>query len=485
MADPSASSRRGEAWVWTALALLLCVVALFRPVDHDESQYVAAAVLTAHGLLPYRDYAYLQTPLQPFLFAPIVWAAGTFAWPALRIANALLGALAIRCVGGAAREVADARAAAVATGLFGCCDILLFSIGTARNDALPAACLAGGLWLAVRAEREGATRAAAMLAGLLLAAAAAAKVSYALPAFTYGLWALYRRGHRPLFVALGAVPMLLFVGWTYLLSPEAFVFGVWTFPTQAPLDWYADRPCKLSLAAKLFDTLKFLTLGPALLALVAVARPRPPGLLVVLIAAGMVAALLPTPTWRQYLLPLLPPLFVALACAWGRQPPGRVVRIAAVVFAVAGLAPTTAALVAGKPAMMAAMRHGDAIRHAMDAADVDADAYVSTLSPQFLPATGRLPDPSLATGPFAFRSRLSFDEEHATLVLTRRTLDRLNGPAILVGGEGAWTSGDPALDAALERWAVAHLYRRVRIEGTPFLLYLRPPIQYDRPSGPA
>ena len=28
--------------------------------------------------------------------------------------------------------------------------------------------------------------------------------------------------------------------------------------------------------------------------------------------------------------------------------------------------------------------------------------------------------------------------------------------AILVGGEGPWTSGDAALDAVLERWAVAH-----------------------------
>ena len=77
------------------MALILCALALVRPIDHDESQYVAAAVLTAHGLLPYRDYAYLQTPLQPFLFAPLAWMAGVAAWPALRLANALLGAVAL------------------------------------------------------------------------------------------------------------------------------------------------------------------------------------------------------------------------------------------------------------------------------------------------------------------------------------------------------------------------------------------------------
>ena len=54
------------------LAVLLCLLAIARPVDHDESQYVAAATLSGAGLIPYRDYAYLQTPLQPLLFAPIV-----------------------------------------------------------------------------------------------------------------------------------------------------------------------------------------------------------------------------------------------------------------------------------------------------------------------------------------------------------------------------------------------------------------------------
>ena len=67
--------------LWLLLALALAALAMARPIDHDESQYVAAAVLSAHGLMPYRDFAYLQTPLQPLLFAPIASLGGIWAWP--------------------------------------------------------------------------------------------------------------------------------------------------------------------------------------------------------------------------------------------------------------------------------------------------------------------------------------------------------------------------------------------------------------------
>ncbi len=111
----------------TPLLLLVTVVlvalALLRPVDHDESQYVAAAMLMADGWLPYRDYAYLQTPLQPFAFAPLLWVFGAFAWPALLIANALLGVTTIAAgwrvmrEGGVAPGVATVSAALFAAGL--------------------------------------------------------------------------------------------------------------------------------------------------------------------------------------------------------------------------------------------------------------------------------------------------------------------------------------------------------------------------------
>ena len=480
-------SAAARPWVAAlALGLLLAALALFRPIDHDESQYVAAAVLAADGL-PYRDFAYLQTPLQPLLFAPLAALFGGLAWPGLRLVNALLGLAAVAATWGAARAAgAGARASLIAAGLFATTDILLFSVGVARNDALPAAMLAAARIPAMRATRAPASRRGAFLAGLLLAAAAAAKISYAFPAAAYGLWALRHRAHRPLWIALGAAGPCLLVAALWLAAPADFLFGVLHFPAHAPTDYYAagDRAWKLQPMLKPIDALKFLALGPAIVALLLPVRGRAPcparRLCLVLAAAGLVAALLPTPIWRQYLLLALPPLFVRLALGWPARVP-RAWQAAIALFVAAGLAPSIAALASGRPATLAAMHESAAIRSAMDRAQVDGP--VATLSPQFLPATGRLPDPRFAPGPFYYRARalLPPDAEHARgLVSAPMLAHRLGDPAaarpaaILVGGEGAWTSGDDRLDAHLEDWARAAGWRQVPVNSRRFRLYVPP-----------
>ena len=453
------------AWEAAGLAIVLVLLALLRPVDHDESQYVAAASLVARGLLPYRDFAYLQTPLQPWLFAPIAWAAGSLAWPVLRIANALLGVVAIVASYRAGRAAgASERAALLAAALFGTCDILLFGIGTARNDALPTALYAVALWLAVKPMQ---TPRRALAIGSLLAAAAAAKISYALPAAAFGLHALIVRRHRPALLAAGAMPVLAFLLWSWTTDSTAMMFDTLTFPTAAPAEYYAGRPWKLSVSAKLLDTLKFLALGPALITAVVVARGRRAALLDVMIVAGLVAALLPTPTWRQYLLPVLPPLFIRASLLWTERPPGRGMRVALLTFAFAGLAPTVEALLRGGT-LFAAMRGGQAIGQVLDAAGETGP--VATLSPQLLPAAGRLPDPRFAAGPFAFR----FRGGDARGYVSRDTLARSTLPdAVLVGGEAPWSNGDTTLDGIMERAAMARGYRPLPAPA-PLRLWIRP-----------
>jgi len=475
-------SLRG-APVWFGLAVLFCALALLRPLDHDESQYVAAATLTARGHLPYLDYLYLQAPLQPLLFAPLAWAAGMWAWPALRLVNALLGVLSLAGVYRAARAAgAGERAAFSATGLFACCDILLFSIGTARNDALPLALFALALPALVCGSLGRATTGSALLAGFLLAAAAAAKVSYAVPALAYGALALVDRRHRPLLVAAGAAPVAALVAGFYLADPPAFLFGVLGFPTRAPVEYYLGgaRAWKLGWFAKLLDTLKFLALGPALLAIVAVLRDRRRDpvrvLLDLLVVAAFIGALMPAPTWRQYLAPVLPVLFVRAAMALEVHPPGRTAMRLAAVFVIAGLAPSLVALaglVRGVP-MVEAMRQSLAIRAALD--HVGSTGAVVTLSPQFLPAAARAVDPRFAAGPFYFRSHalLTPAQEPALHAVSGDRLGALGAPAaILLGGEGEWTSGDPALERPLEAWAQAHGYRARAVPGGRFRLYVR------------
>ena len=119
------------ALILAALALWLTAIAFLRKLSIDESQYVASAVLTSKGLLPYRDYAYLQTPLQPFALAPLQWLFAGHVLIAMRVANAVSGpaaeqalsptnrlaamlkeALAANTIGGKADDDSRARAAA-------------------------------------------------------------------------------------------------------------------------------------------------------------------------------------------------------------------------------------------------------------------------------------------------------------------------------------------------------------------------------------
>ena len=478
--------RKGQTGILLAAGLVLAYVllAMLRPVNHDESQYVAATVL-AKSALPWRDFAYFQTPLQPMLLAPFAVTLGTLAWPGLRVINALLGALAVIGVARAAREAgASERMTIAAAALFATTDILLFSAGVVRNDALPAAALAWALIPIVRATQGKGHAVQAALAGLLLAIAAGSKISYALPAIAYFGWALADRRHRPLMVALGALPVVAFVGWLWLQAPEAARFEVLGFPSIAPDQMYRDagRAYKLSLGFKAIDTLKFLALGAALPALAAVAarwRRREAGparVLEVLVIAGLVAALLPEPTWRQYLLPALPPVFVCLALAWDRSAPGRWERIAFVAFACAGLAPSVEAAVFaaqnGVP-MAVAIADGRAIAKAMDKQGVTGG--VATLAPQYVAATDKPLDRRFAAGPFYFRSHGLLDpadEQKFALLSSARMTPDLLPQAVLVGGDSDTEGGDAALEAKLAAAAGPRAVSILRLRNGKFTLYV-------------
>jgi hypothetical protein len=254
------------------------------------------------------------------------------------------------------------------------------------------------------------------------------------------------------------------------------VFGTFTFPARGPAEYYALRPWKMSLLAKAIDTLKFLALGAALPALALVARDawrrRVLGLLDWLILAGLIAALLPFPTWRQYLLPALPALFVRLSMI---PPPSRTWRIAFAVFATAGLAPSVAALAdLDGLSLTQALREGRTVGRILDQHGLSGP--IATLSPQILPTANRLPHPAFATGPFYYRSTNLLDarQEHALHLISQARVN-LDGSTILTGGEGPATSGDASLDRTLSKAALHAGYHAIAVPGTRFTLYVAPP----------
>lgn len=227
--------------------------ALLTQINHDESQYVAASWL-ARSSLPYRDFAYLQTPLQPLLFAPLAWLAEERLLLVERLVNAALMTAGVWFAWQAMRAASiTRRSATTATLAMISTAPLIYVASVARNDALPFACCAAALWQMLSPP----SRLRTMLIGLLLGAAAATKISYALPATAVlglaiaGPEDIRRRlPLRPL--VTGFAPSLMLVAWLAMLAPGAFLFEVFRYAVDAPRQWYVEtgQAHRLTLAGR-------------------------------------------------------------------------------------------------------------------------------------------------------------------------------------------------------------------------------------------
>jgi hypothetical protein len=504
---------RTAAGYWIALAGLLLLASAFTGIDHDEGQYVAAVALMRHGL-PYRDFAYLQTPLQPLLLAPLAWWCEGWLFPALRAVNALLGAGAVAMLWLAARQAgASSRGAALAAVALASSHMLLFTASVARNDALPLFLHCTGLWLflpVLRADARHRTL-SAWLAGLALAGAASAKISYGLPAAAVGAFALLHvrtLGRGPvLALAIGGMLGGLPTFWLWALAPEAARFGILDYSLKAPFEWRMLNGQAAMLAAplSLLRMLRFLAQGCGLVALVTIGvalmqsrrapRTQPAWaaatplrrmqsrLLLLLILAGMIAAWLPRPIYVQYLGPLLPALFLHFGLIAEGPLQQRWVRALVALAMLAGIA-QTGIDIAGN----LIRRHSPVLAAARDARTAGqlirarhAEGAIVTLSPERAIDSGISLDPRFATGLFLFRTRsvMTPDQSQAFHALPMdqlgRGLDSARPAAILTGMESVPSRIAPdGLDAPLVSWARRHGYRRIILPATGAALYLRP-----------
>ena len=479
------------------LTVLLGIAAL-RPIDHDEGQYVAAVALMRSGL-PYRDFAYLQTPLQPLLFAPLAWLCEGWLFLALRVVNALCAAGAAALLYHATRQVGGSRrSAGIAAMALVTSHAFLFAATVARNDALPLLLHMAGLTLLIDALEKVRRPLFFLLAGLLLGAASSAKISYGLPAAGIGLFALLhvRRFGPKSVLALavggiaGGLPTLVL----WAIAPDAAWFGIIDYSLKAPLEWQMlnQRAYMAEAPLSVLRFLRFLAQGSALLALLALAisvlrRSATPstttGLLDYVIVAGLIAAWLPRPIYVQYLVPLLPALFLRFglmldAPHWRR--PAAVTALALCMMAGAAdtlirIAPNVAS---GHSPVVSAMRDAHAIGRNVRASAV-AGPIVS-LSPERVVDSGMPLDPRFAAGPFLFRTRdlLTPAQQRAFHVLNGASvaegLTRHPPAAIITGQESAPSPASPqGLDSSLIAWAVAHGYRPASLPSGEGTLYLR------------
>lgn len=486
--------------IWAGIAGAMALMAIASGVDHDESQYVAGTALSLIGK-PFVDFLHLQTPLQLYLAAPLA-ALVPYGFLAMRVATAMLGVAIIALTYFGQRSLGvSARAAALCTTLMACCASFHFGFGVMRNDALPALLFASGIlaaFLALRTKKL--SWIAWGAAALLFGAATSCKISYALLQAGAGFFVLVYWLRREVSFAsviafavgsaIGMIPIVL----AWHAAPEAFTYGVFTYAMTAPFDnvrMYGD-PWKLTLISKIVDSFLFLARGPAFAALIlmtiaAVVRLRR-GIFVraevvfleFLVVTGFVAMLLPTPTYRQYAIPLLMPLFVLLGtnAEWLRSLKGHAQRAAVALIAIgtvigAGnyIKIVATPVVTGDWPVLTLTREAHWIGARLRAAG--AQGVISSLSPQFALDSGYPLDPRFATGVFAYRTgdRIPEDLRRRLNLVSPSTLaaalDEDPPAAILVGYEGV-------RDIALRKYAEARGYRS---ESSPFAateLLIRP-----------
>lgn len=466
--------------ILAVLALVLALLllrALTGKLNHDESQYIAGAML-ADGRLIYRDYLSLQTPLHAWLFAPLALAWPTGVHAAMRVTTALLGVATVALAHRAALTAgAPPRAALAAAALLACVEAFQFAGSVVRNDMLPALFAMAALWAALAGAARGDAR-WWLAAGIGFGLAASTKLSYAPFLAAGGLLLLTRDARALAGFGGGAILGLLPAAAGWASAPATFGWGVVRYGAEAPFQWYrlVGRAHELTLANKAVDLLGHIAQGPAMPALVLVAITaraawrEPRGrLLLTMLAAGAIGAALPTPTHRPYLVPLLVPLFVALGPALARVPAAGRRRTAAVLalFAIAGVFFTFKQAARGRSPVLAADAQarwiGDRLR-----AERRTGA-IAGFAPDRV-ASARYPiDERFAVGPFVFRSGALLRPEQARAFNTvipatlAADLDARPPAAILTGYEARRWNGVAPPDAYLERYARQRGYRALTL----------------------
>ena len=458
-----------------AAGAMLAFSVLVRKVNHDESQYVAAIGLMRDGL-PYRDFAYLQTPLQPLLLAPLAYLPAGWVWIAARTMNGAFGFVTVVLLLRASAR-ASPLAGLVAAAALLCTEAFLLASSVARNDALPMVLIAASLpFLLSGVERRSAALFA--LGGLALGLAASAKISAALPAAGAGLFPLLRvreYGMRSVLAfaagfALGFIPTIVMA----MIAPAEFRFDVFDYNMRAPIQWWTSvgQAAELDPFRRVVKLARFSCVGSILVALIATAIDRQPSavsrMLELMIAGGLVAAFLPKPALVQYLVPLLPPLFLRFAIALDGASSNK--KKALMVLAGAG---SVAGLTSGFVVSFGGLELVRATPFAREVRDVAGSGRVVSLSPEYVAGNGVRLDPRFATGPFLYRTRgplgtlAEIRGKAASVDSIGTALDSLPPALIVAGGEGhphppPFPRG---FDQPLVDWARAHGYRTAATDG--------------------
>ena len=462
--------------------------------SHNEQMYVTAGYLLAQGERLYEDFAFVQTPYSPLVYALAFRLTNGYYLLTAKLVNfAFFAAAAFLLYAIVRRETRDRLFTLTVLALFLANYYLLRAVIEASNYTIPIACSLAGYYLFIRYVDHRRRALAYFCAGLLLAAAIGAKLYYATLVVPFGLAALLYpdaaslrsrsiSGLLPLAggVAAGLLPLFYYAArdWDrfsfnnlgyHLLNAE------WRLQngSTATMTWASKLDTARDLAAN--PSYLLIIAWVALSAAVLFTQESAPlrrfssvspslflsGLLVVI---SVLTAFTPRPLFPQYFAMPVPFLLTLMAALYAQtvQPQRRVLLqaavIAVVLLTVTVLPRHTGSLRrallpgnrwAGVEAMEASRRIHERIPTS------GPPGKVATLSPVFAIETALPIYPELATGSFVYRigDLLTQDERaryHATSLATIAQLFDADPPAaILITGEGDLEL--PLLDYAQRR----------------------------------
>ncbi|MGN0833700.1 MAG: hypothetical protein ACI4RD_08665 [Kiritimatiellia bacterium] len=210
-------------WLLTAFAAVVLGAAAvwLGGLNQDEGWYLYAANLVQEGKMPFRDFAYTQGPLLPYVYSAFTWIWRAGGLLGARLFTLALGVVGIVFAAALARRhaPAEAKSAAALTVclLLGANLYHLYYLAMPKTYALASLFVLSGCFLA---SYEGA--AAAIAAGLALALAAGTRISLGALLVVVGLQLLVtRRWRRLLWFCLGGFAGLALVYLPFLCDAGA------------------------------------------------------------------------------------------------------------------------------------------------------------------------------------------------------------------------------------------------------------------------
>jgi hypothetical protein len=519
--------------VFLSVVLFSSFALAMKSQDHNENMYVTAAALLDEGSL-YEDFAYLQTPLQPYLYN--LWfkltGEGNYLLKA-KIANWLAWVVCLLCVYYCASILSeDLTFSLISAALFSVSDLTVRLTFEASNYtfSMMFSLLSVAFLLAYMRVRNLSTipsNRLLFLCGLFIGLSVSTKLYYAAVLAIEFLFFLYllRSDGRKLIGAesawlgsgtlLGLFPTLYFA----LKSTSVFIFNNMTYHTLTALR-FAESPIDVpvSLSAKLAwvgltvaNSISTLTLLTLLFLLVVFCWRRSfqgrentsinaavfqQQALLLLIGCGLVSmlvALFMTPVWLQYLaLPI--PFTILIAAALYRQlniDRRNVIQLVAVLGIGFSFLSTFPGVIVSELTHTGESRRSSWVGFSF--ADIGEDlgvelrangvsGKIATMRPLYVLESGYPIHEGFSTGPFLYSvsQELSEDQRKNLHAVSRTSIASdfvEERPAAILVGFYQW---DPAVDdfigeAALEEYARSE--NANRIDGSFGRLYVLPDLQ--------